>query len=103
MSPDKALATQVILSNDDLAVLRKVHEKRIGKGYFYINVWDFQAGLSYMEFIEGGSKSFFIEDCNIQWIEDFIDRQDIPMNVSGHYPIDEKFKSQLKQLIAGTS
>lgn len=89
-----------IISKEELEELNKKIEERIGV-YFYVDVWNMNARLGIFENKKHGGTSRVIENFdNLEISEDMLEGciHDVggALNISGHYPINEKVKEKLK-------
>lgn len=89
-----------ITSEEEFKRLEEKIEERVGV-YFYIDVWDMKAELGAFENKKHGGTSRIIEDpdeigITEDMLEKAVDDHGGAVNISGHYPINNKIKDRLK-------
>ncbi len=99
LTPEQIFQPRMIRSKEDIERLDELHIEQAGF-YFYVDVWNCSASLALMHVKTDGSMNseridYPDEDELIQAIEE----AGGAINMSGHYPLSEKLKTNLMNLL----
>ncbi len=108
LTPEEALGSEIIRGPEDFQRLQDKAQGQANLSYPFIDVWSFQAALSFMAFDSTGSTCSperlteeELEDLGIteEMLLEAIEEAGGAINRSGHYPISEAIREKLAQVI----
>ena len=106
LTPEEALGSEVIRGPEDLQRLQEKAQRLANTSYPFIDVWSFQAALSFMTFDSKGSSCSperltegELESLGIteEMLLNAIEEAGGAINRSGHYSISEEIRERLNR------